>query len=353
MLETLEHGISFIGWPIVIWFCVVLLALIILCFYRFFINLRTARDGKLKNLLFNETKKYLIDGDTTKIIKLAERRRGEPVLASLILDLMERMKGEDYDKLIYVAKAAGLNAWATKCLKSHLSGRKQKGLTLMKHLRDKSAEDLLRKLMKHLDPVIRYASMEVLVKTMGVEIIPEILGQLSGEPVSARRQILQTLSTLGRPVILPLLNFLESSDDPLIQAPVIETFAILGISDPADIVLDYLRKSEDRRVQWAALSFFYIVPYEPTFSLIEEYLKDDDWWFRRLALMVLTTEAKPEILKLIFPLLEDPVWEVRYFAAHRLVVYGGESRKTVEAISKSIDNPFAYIMKRDCRYSLK
>jgi len=336
-----------LGQIIVIWFLLITASILLLAIRVFILNIRNKKRSEIRDETLELVDHYLESGSYEEIPGQLMEEKYQSGLPFLLIDLMEKFRGEDHDRLRQLAIDLGLGEWIKKELNSNKLKDIQRGLMLEKHLLIPEVLPEVKRLLKIKHSMTRVLAYEIYILVGGKDVLSdEIFRSLDAENVEIRRQIVESMTKLGTDAVRPITNYLKTIKYPAVQTTLIEALGIL--QDPSSIptLIKILRKTEDHPVQWAALSFFTLTPSKEIIPFALNFSRNDNWEFRRLALVVLAAAAADELFHTCQRLINDPVWDVRFFAAHQMLDFGRRGEGLISAIARDKDDSSSLLMQR-------
>jgi len=309
-------------------------------------NKRLPRNAKIRGKLLITIDGLLMKKEISHIPPSLMHPKNEDVLALLLLDLMEKLRGTEKERLLHLADQLHLEKWTRRQLRSGRVKHIQIGLLFMKHFKKPSLLKEVKRRCKHRHTITRFLAKEVYALTGGPAVVPEVLISLEKENVEGKRQVIEGITRLGPQVAHAITEYLVKTKNPESQIPLIEALTILGKSESIETILVILKKTKSDGVKWAALSYFIHFPSRKVFSIAKEFLKHRRWEFRRLALSIFVSGGAEDLYKILNSKLEDPSWNIRYFVAQQLLQFGKAGVDRLDKISRNHSHPACLVVQR-------
>ena len=261
-----------------------------------------------------------------------------PEFAMLFNRMTESLRGPAEENIAQLLRRHGVHDRMLGMLRRWSLRSRLIAIVALGHLRDARAWDRLAAMTLQPGPVVSFAAARALLRIdarRALELLTPAIVQREDWPLARLGSIFQEL---GPAVVTPALaNMLVAR--PRKGLGRVVKLARFGHRDKlATIIRGWLSSSNDPDVLVAALDY---VEDEQDLRWAKAAAGHESWVVRMAAAKALGRIGKRGELVLLLNLLRDPVWWVRYHAAHALTNLHGLDEAEVEEMRRDARDAFA------------
>jgi HEAT repeat protein len=273
----------------------------------------------------------LVAADTPEATPLLARPPADrPVLEEVLLQLIAETKGRDHDRLLEIARQVGFPREAVSELAFRFSKRRTRACVWLSHFADPAALAVLRHAMDDRDADVRFAAARALLQHDAVPDLRWLLEKLAPSPddpplaladlfhrlPASRQAEAVTLLTSELPLRWRSMLAIELARNQ-VHAALLALRTMISSPEAAPRVAGWLALRElgdPRCAEWLPAAFI-----------------DPDTDVRIAACRCASVVGQPETMPLLWRLLGDADWWVRYHAARALAELGDAGRDLIRA----------------------
>jgi len=253
--------------------------------------------------------------------------------------LHDALRGDASERLNELARRMGLDAAARHMMHSREIRKRILGIRTLGHLRDAAAWKQLQEQLVAANALVSFYAAAALIQIDAQRAMPGIMLQLAerenwpGEAMA--RLILEAGANVAREPIRALMLSLEPSKVPPLLPWLGKIDSILA-SEVATVLLH--RHASDDEVVAAALL---VVQDATLLPELRRQAGSSNADIRKHLALALGRLGGPEETELLMQLMGDPVWWVRYHAAHSLIRLQGLDDARLDAVRSRLTDRFA------------
>ena len=253
--------------------------------------------------------------------------------------LHDALRGDASERLNELARRMGLDAAARHMMHSREIRKRILGIRTLGHLRDAAAWKQLQEQLVAANALVSFYAAAALIQIDAQRAMPGIMLQLAerenwpGEAMA--RLILEAGANVAREPIRALMLSLEPSKVPPLLPWLGKIDSILA-SEVAAVLLH--RHASDDEVVAAALL---VVQDATLLPELRRQAGSSNADIRKHLALALGRLGGPEETELLMQLMGDPVWWVRYHAAHSLIRLQGLDDARLDAVRSRLTDRFA------------
>lgn len=253
--------------------------------------------------------------------------------------LHDALRGDASERLNELARRMGLDAAARHMMHSREIRKRILGIRTLGHLRDAAAWKQLQEQLVAANALVSFYAAAALIQIDAQRAMPGIMLQLAerenwpGEAMA--RLLLEAGANVAREPIRALMLSLEPSKVPPLLPWLGKIDSILA-SEVAAVLLH--RHASDDEVVAAALL---VVQDAALLPELRRQAGSSNADIRKHLALALGRLGGPEETELLMQLMGDPVWWVRYHAAHSLIRLLGLDDARLDAVRSRLTDRFA------------
>lgn len=266
-------------------------------------------------------------------------RRHVPYLMEEWNALHDAVRGEATEKLNAIALRLGLDVIARRMLNTRPVGRRILAIRTLGHLRDPSSWKPLQEQLASANAIVSFYAAAALVQIDAQRAMPGIMLQLAereswpGEAMA--RLLVDAGADVAREPIRAFMLSLAPSKTPPLLPWLAHVDAVLG----SEVAIELMRRHRDHEEIVAAALLVVLDPAVlPELSRLADSADAD---IRMNLAQAYGRLGGLEQSETLVWLMGDPIWWVRYHAAHGLLRLKDMNDARLDAIRESLDDRFA------------
>lgn len=283
------------------------------------------------------TQMALEEGEQSALPRLTPRRL--PFLMEEWNALHDALRGDAGERLNELARRMGLDVAARHMMHSREIRKRILAIRTLGHLREAAAWKQLQEQLVAANALVSFYAAAALIQIDAQRAMPGIMSQLAerenwpGEAMA--RLLLEAGANVAREPIRALMLSLEPPKIPLLLPWLGKVDSVLA-SDVGSVLLHRHAGHED--VVAAALLVLQDAALLPELRALS---RSPNAEIRKNLALALGRLGSPEETELLMQLMGDPVWWVRYHAAHSLIRVLGLDDAGLDAVRSRLTDRFA------------
>lgn len=277
-------------------------------------------------------------GSSIENIKIKLKRRHIKHFAMLWNYYSFSIKGPDSSFLVDLANKVRLNQWALKKIKSYRTRAQLLAMVTLGNLREKRAEDILKKKCEKSNYLLALTALRSLLRIDPKNNISYFINLIVEKENWPQSQVAQILKETGADIISkPLARAIISARDES-KPRLIRLLQLAHAHETFSTLKEVLKNTNNPEVISAAMS---ILNDPICIVFAKQYLHHEMWFVRVQAARVIGRLGTKQDAKILYPLLSDSHWWVRYRAAEALALLPMMTVSELQSIKESQTDPFA------------
>lgn len=311
-----------------------LMTMLVLILRRQILQQRHLKRERIRKQLLRDILSYQEGELSTKELQ-QHARENLPVLAELVSDLVQLVRGEELDRLITLFEELGLTERLIHNLKRRSKHQRLLAAMNLRYTHNSQAQEALQRALDDPDPDVRLAAATSLARLEAAPSLPLLNEKLRiGQPERSQTllQIYQKLAETRSEEMRALLQAEETED--FTRTLIL---AALGKSGQYRAVTEIMHALESNsfEVRAAGLRALADLQHPAASQAVLNALSDDAWEVRTQAATCAgrlgLKEAGPQLAEL----LDDANWWTRYRAAQALYDLGETGREPLSRAANS------------------
>lgn len=253
-------------------------------------------------------------------------------------DRYEKAEPMGRNNLLELAAHLKLGTIAAEMLQETSGDHKMLAMRTLAHLKSDAGTPTLMELLKHPNPLFSLLAARTLVRIEEAAALDLLMPYFVAKKEWQANKILLILEGIEPEVIAPVLT--DAIDyTPLPQLPrLIRFFTLMPTERARHEALLLLQRHTDPEIIAACLHH---TNHPEDKRLLTEYLSHETWIVRMHAVKALAPLLTAPDIALLFPLLIDPAWWVRFHTARTIVMQPFADEKYLDTLDANLVDRYA------------